>query len=177
MKHIKILLVSVLGIISLYTVPAMAQQSSAQVYATCGTAPYVAGQIRLNTQDTTGASCIHATVSATVTVAPATTTNASGTIATGGVFQSILASNAARVGCLVQNPTTATEPLYVFFGLNASATTAKSISLAAGASVNCAVGGLGVATDNVSATATNSGESAPLSPRFAARLLSRANSS
>ena len=156
MKYLRILLVGVLGIISFSAAPAMAQQSSAQVYATCGTAPYTAGQIRLNTQDTTGAGCIHATVSATVTVAPATTTNASGTIVTGGTFQSILASSGTRVGCLIQNPTTATEPLYVFFGANASATTAKSISLAAGGSVNCAVGGLGVATDNISATATTS---------------------
>lgn len=83
-----------------------------------------------------------------------TTTNASGTITSGGTFQSILASSATRKGCLIQNPTTATEPLYVFFGANGSATTANSISLGPGASVSCAVGGLGVATDNVSATAT-----------------------
>ena len=71
MKHIKILLVGVLGIIPLYTAPAMAQQSSAQVYATCGTAPYVAGQIRLNTQNTTGAGCITGTLSIT----PSSATN------------------------------------------------------------------------------------------------------
>ena len=65
MKHIKILLVGVLGIISLYTAPAMAQQSSAQVYATCGTAPYVAGQIRLDTQNTDGYGCVTGTLSLT----------------------------------------------------------------------------------------------------------------
>lgn len=95
-------------------------------------------------------------VPVTATIAPIalTTTNASGTITSGGTFQSILASSATRKGCLIQNPTTATEPLFVFFGVNGSATTANSISLGPGASVSCAVGGLGVATDNVSATAT-----------------------
>ena len=97
--------------------------------------------------------------SLTGTLSPSTTTttNGSGTIATGGTFQSILASSGTRKGCLIQNPTTATEPLYVFFGANGSATTANSISLAPGASVNCTVSGLLVATDNVSATATTNG--------------------
>lgn len=86
-------------------------------------------------------------------VASLTTTNGSGAIATGGTFQSILAASSTRKGCLIQNPTTASEPLYVYFGANASATTANAITLAPGGAVNCAVG-LGVATDNVSATAT-----------------------
>lgn len=85
-----------------------------------------------------------------------TTTNASGAITTGGTFQSILASSSTRKGCLVQNPLTATETLYVYFGANGSATTANAIGLGPGASVTCAVGGLGVATDNVSATAPTS---------------------
>ncbi len=80
-----------------------------------------------------------------------TTTNASGTVTLGGTFQSVLAANSARRGCLIQNPSTATEVLYVFFGANASATTSNSIMLTAGSSVNCASDGV-VLTDNVSVT-------------------------
>lgn len=91
----------------------------------------------------------------TITPLGATTTNGSSTVATGGTFQSALASSATRKGCLIQNPTTATEPLYVYFGANGSATTANSISLGAGASVSCNAGTI-VLTDNVSVTATTS---------------------
>jgi hypothetical protein len=87
----------------------------------------------------------------------ATTNNGSTTIATGGAFQSALASNAARKGCLIQNPLSATETLFVFFGANGSATTAKSISLGPGAAVSCSIGGLVVATDNVSVEAATTG--------------------
>lgn len=116
------------------------------------------------TLDTTDAAALQSIVTntnsgATRTVAPSTvtTTNASSTITTGGTFQSALASNASRKGCLIENPTTATEPLFVFFGANGSATTANSLSLGAGSSVSCSVGGIQVATDNVSVTATTTG--------------------
>lgn len=81
----------------------------------------------------------------------ATSTNGSTTVTTGGTFQSVLASNASRKGCLIQNPAAATESLFVFFGANASATTANSFSLAAGAAISCNAGGY-VLTDNVSVT-------------------------
>lgn len=136
--------------------PAFAQTAQSVVVITCGTPPvtYTAGLAYPDTQDPNGKKCVNATVSATISVAPVTTTSASGTVTLGGTFQSVLASNAGRNGCTIENPTTATEALYVFFGPNGSATTAKAISLAAGSSVTCAVGGLAVATDNVSVTAT-----------------------
>jgi hypothetical protein len=80
-------------------------------------------------------------------------TNGSTTIATGGTFQTLLASNSARKGCLIQNPTTATEPLYVSVGIaTGSATLAKAFSLAPGATFRCANGPI-VATDNIAVTA------------------------
>ena len=82
-----------------------------------------------------------------------TSTNNSGSIITGGTFQTLLAANAARKGCLIQNPTTATEPLYVSVAVaTASASIAKSYSLAPGASFSCA-SGLAVITDNIAVTA------------------------
>lgn len=81
----------------------------------------------------------------------ATSTDASGTVATGGAFQSIIAANSSRQGCLVQNPVSATEPLYVFFGATANATTSNSFSLNPGQSISCNVGGL-VLTDNIAVT-------------------------
>ncbi len=87
--------------------------------------------------------------------APLTTAsnNNSGSITTGGTFQTLLASNSSRKGCLIQNPTTASEPLYVSVGIaTGSATLAKAFSLAPGASFRCANGGL-VVTDNIAVTA------------------------
>ena len=86
----------------------------------------------------------------------ATSTDASGTVATGGTFQSVLAANGNRKGCTIQNPTTASEVLYVYFGPNASATTANSFSLAAGAAVSCAISGI-ILDDNVSVTGATTG--------------------
>lgn len=84
--------------------------------------------------------------------APATSTPASGTVTTGATFQSIIAASGARLGCFVQNPISATETLYVFFGTNGSATTANSVQLAPGGSVSCNAGQI-VLQDNVSVTA------------------------
>lgn len=86
-----------------------------------------------------------------------TTTVQGLTVTTGGTFQSVLAASATRNGCLVQNPVAATETLFVYFGANGGATTAKSIALAAGSAVSCQVGASGVATDNISVTATTTG--------------------
>lgn len=98
----------------------------------------------------TGGGTVNAVITGGIT---ATTTPAAFTIATGNTFQSILASNASRKGCLIQNPIAATETLFVFFGANGSATTGASIGLSPGSAVSCAVGGLATATDNISATA------------------------
>lgn len=82
-----------------------------------------------------------------------TTTSAAGTVTTGGTFQSVLASNTSRKGCVIQNPVAATETLFVFFGANGSATTGSSFGLAPGAAISCTAG-LTILTDNVSVTAT-----------------------
>jgi hypothetical protein len=106
-------------------------------------------------QDSTGKVCVDATVSASVAVAPLTSTNLSSTIAVTNTFQSIQVSTAGRNGCTVQNNDTNT--MWVFFGAIGGATKAKSIVLAAGQAVSCAVGGLGVLTDQISITGTSTG--------------------
>lgn len=85
----------------------------------------------------------------------AASANLSSTIATGGTFQSLAVANIGRVGCLIQNPTTATEPLYVNVG-SASPSTGNSFSLAAGASFNCSVAGV-VITDAIQVEAATTG--------------------
>lgn len=85
--------------------------------------------------------------------------NVSGTVTVGGTFQQIIPSAAGtRKGCIVQNPTTATEILSVFFGPTASATTGKSVTLVAGAMVSCTTG-TGQVPDAVNVTATTAGHS------------------
>lgn len=102
---------------------------------------------------------VSATVSASVSVAPLTSTNLSGTISVTNTFQSIQASTAGRNGCLIQNNSTANE-MWVYFGAIGGATKGKSFGLppgtstAPGGSISCSVGGLGVLTDQVSITGT-----------------------
>jgi hypothetical protein len=60
-------------------------------------------------------------------------TDRSGTITTGGTSQQLAPINPTRSYLFIQNPTTATEVLYVNF-TSAAAAAASSISLAAGAS-------------------------------------------
>lgn len=82
------------------------------------------------------------------------TTNSSGSVAVTNTFQSIFAASTVvtgRVACTVQN--TGTNAMYVFFGPIASATTATSVKLTAGQSVNCNVGGVTL-RDQVSITGT-----------------------
>ncbi len=107
------------------------------------------GGLRTTLQDSTGAS-----VDFSYAV---TSTSGSSTVTTGGTFQSALASNANRKGCLIQNPATATENLLVFFGATGSATTATSFSLPAGAAISCATGAGFVLTDNVAVTGATTG--------------------
>lgn len=87
---------------------------------------------------------------------PTQSTDLHATVTTGGTFQSILAFNQNRRGCFVQNPNSATEDLFVYFGPIANATTAGSVDLAKGAAVNCTFGTM-VSTDQVSVTATTTG--------------------
>ncbi len=76
---------------------------------------------------------------------PAGSTNGSSTITTGGAFQTVLSPGTSgyRKGCLIQNPTTASEVLYVNVG-SASPSTANSFSLSAGATFSCNAAGVTV---------------------------------
>lgn len=138
--------------------PAAAQNTNAAVVAICGTPPavYPAGSNRQITQDTNGKACVNATVSASIAVAPLTSTNLSGTISVTNTFQSIQASTPTRNGCLIQNQST-TDTMWVFFGAIGSATKATSFELDSthGLAISCAVGGIGVLTDQVSITGTS----------------------
>lgn len=133
-----------------------AQTVSAVAVNSCGTPPitYTAGNPYPVTQTTGGKSCVDATVSASVAVAPLTSTNLSGTISVTNTFQSIQVSTVGRNGCTVQNTSGNGDAMWVFFGAIASATKPISFKLADGQALNCAVGGLGVATDQVSITGT-----------------------
>ena len=86
---------------------------------------------------------------------PVTSLNASGTVAAGGTFQTVFAADPSRNGCLIQNPTTATEALYVNVG-SAAPATANSFSIAAGATFSCNVAGH-VLTDKVTLEAATTG--------------------
>lgn len=90
-----------------------------------------------------------------VTFTPLTSTNLSSTIAVTNTFQSIQASTGTRKGCLIQNVATS-DSMWVYFGAIGGATKGKSFILDAvhGSAVSCAVGGLGVLTDQVSITGT-----------------------
>ena len=108
--------------------------------------------------DSHGNLCVNATVSASVAVAPLTSSNLSGTVSVTNTFQSIQVLTAGRNGCSIQN--NGTNSMWVFFGPIGSATKAHSFLLPASTStssfvVGCAVGGLGVLTDQVSITGTS----------------------
>jgi hypothetical protein len=80
-----------------------------------------------------------------------TSTDSSGTITTGGSYQSIIAASGTRKGCLIQNPATATEVLNVKF-----ATMANPFTLLPGMSIGCNQGSV-VLQDAVTATAPTTG--------------------
>lgn len=67
---------------------------------------------------------------AAVTPSTATATDKSGTITLGGTAQTAIAANTSRKGWCIQNPSNATEVLYVRVG--ATATTTTGVQLAAG---------------------------------------------
>lgn len=78
--------------------------------------------------------------------------NASTTVASTNVFQSLWAANANRGSCTIEN--NSSDTIWVFFGPIASATKATSVQLAAGQSVNCDSAHV-VSTDQVSITGTS----------------------
>lgn len=87
----------------------------------------------------------------------AASTNGSTTITTGNTFQTLLASNAGRKNCLVQNPADATETLYVNVSdAVGSATKARSYQVAPGGTFACAGSGT-VTTSIINVTAATSG--------------------
>jgi len=97
---------------------------------------------------------------ADTTVAPTqrTTIMGSGTIGTGGTFQSIMAADLNRTGCIIQN--TSTHTMYVYFGATASATTSNTFQVAAGGTIYCGAGGNSVValTDNVAITTSTTSD-------------------
>jgi len=100
-------------------------------------------------------SVVPSSTTATVAVAPLTSTNLSSTVAVTNTFQSIQVLTSGRNGCTIQNQSTA-DTMWVFFGPIGSATKATSFELdtSHGLAISCAVGGLGVLTDQVSITGT-----------------------
>jgi hypothetical protein len=90
-------------------------------------------------------------------VGPRASVNGSTTVTLGGTFQTVLAASATRRNCLIQNPTTATEVLFVHVGTLASATTAKAITLAAGSAFSCAGSGGNVEGAAINVTAATNG--------------------
>ena len=97
----------------------------------------------------------------TQTVSPfgVRSTNVSGTITTGGTFQSVFLAIPAgttqrRYGCTIQNTSTHTQ--WVFFGPLASATEAKAYQIAPGQPISCQLNDGTVLQDQVSITGTTS---------------------
>lgn len=155
-RRLALLAAAVLSAVALIP-PAAAVAANAQVQgyvvtACPGAASYTPGTFTYATVDVHGTVCTGVSVTATavLAVAPVTTTQSGGTVTTHGTFQSALASSGARQGCTLQN--TSADLEYVFFGATGSATTSNSYQLGAGQSLNCAVGGLAVATDNIAIT-------------------------
>lgn len=100
------------------TVPAFAQQSTARVLSTCGNITYPAGSVQLETQTTTGLRCTdNSSAPTTPTIVAPTnslSSDASGSVTTGGTYQTALAQNLTRKNCTIQNnDTTKSEPLLV----------------------------------------------------------------
>lgn len=108
----------------------LAQAQDASVVASCGSITLPVGYAQAPVvQNTSGQLCTVASV--TIASAVVTPTDKAGTLTTGGTAQTAIAANASRKGWCIQNPTTATEVLYVRSGT--AATTATGVVLAAGA--------------------------------------------
>lgn len=162
-------ILSAIAALCLLALPACADSLGSAIGGTAGNQSNMAGCIyqaspgTLSDGQQAGLPCtsnhkldVNASVSATVTVAPLTSTNAAGSISVTNTFQSIQASTAGRNGCLIQNQST-TNAMWVYFGAIGGATKAKSFILDNnhGLAISCSVGGLGVVTDQVSITGTS----------------------
>lgn len=73
-----------------------------------------------------------------------TNTQAGSTIAVTNTFQTAIAANATRTGCLVQNQSSRTQ--YVYFGTVAAASLAASWQVPAGGSISCNAPGVVIST-------------------------------
>lgn len=82
-----------------------------------------------------------------------TTTQAKVTIAVTNTYQQALAASSTRAGCTIQYVSVAGSKGYVFLG-SAPADTTTSFQLTNGQSLNCAIGGVSVATDAIQVTGT-----------------------
>ena len=164
MKLDRNLLLAGLGVLALGAAGAFAQ--SANPGAATSSAPVALGPgsaivgktgIDQTTPGTTNKVFIGTDGQVAVPAVPAATTNASGTVTTGGSFQAALAASPTRKGCLIQNPVTATEPLYVYFG-SGTPTATNSIGLNQGGVATCAIGnGSYVAPDAIQLMAATTG--------------------
>lgn len=83
-----------------------------------------------------------------------TSTNGSTTITAGGSYQTLLASNTSRRGCLIQNPATATETLFVNVG--GADTNATSYTVSPGFAFNCWTGNFTI-SDKIDVSAATTG--------------------
>ena len=83
----------------------------------------------------------------------AANTDLNSTVATGGAYQQLLAASATRKSCLVQNPTTATEPLLI----EVDTVMTGPFYLAPGAVFSCATGAGGVLTNKINVSAATTG--------------------
>ena len=97
--------------------------------------------------NTTTANGYLSTMAGSLTV-PVTDTDKGGTVTLGNTYQTAIASNSSRKGCLIQNPTTATEVLNVEVG-----TSTHPYTLAPGMTFACMVGGGRVITQDIKVTA------------------------
>jgi hypothetical protein len=123
------------------------------VQALAQTVQYVGPITNASGQSVQGPQPVDTTHPLPVTVTPtalsgATSTDASGTVTLGGTYQTVVAASSTRKGCLIQNPSTATEVLSIKVG-----TMAAPFTVAAGGSFSCAASGGLVVTDAITLTA------------------------
>lgn len=145
--------------ICLPAAPAFAQQSSARVLSTCGNIVYPAGSTSLVTQDVNGRACGPAsgTPGNPTVVAPtnALSSDASGSVTTGGTYQTALVQNLTRKNCTIQNnDASKVEPLFV--SIASSPTVANSYALQYGDSFSCTSGNV-VMGDAIKVSAATTG--------------------
>lgn len=142
----------------LFASPALADSAGSAIGGSAGSQSDLAGCIYLSSPSTlsngqqTGLRC-NSAGNMQVSVVPggssgSTSTDISGTVTLGGTYQTALAANTARKGCLIQNPTTATEILSVKVG-----TMATAYSLPIGATFSCTSAGGLIVTDAITLTA------------------------